>query len=370
MRFSMVALLAVLCVSFGTPTVWAQDEGAKPVPVTQAKPDDSGKAGDGEKPDAAKPEEGRKDVPADIVRPKDDGQGGSEPATEPANASPETLAVTDAPDDARDPVQRDLSAYRLRVGDTVDVVVYDHPEFSRPYPVPANGQILLHPIGKIMLRDQTIFEIEAEVRERLRTEEILTDPRVSVIVTSYSPRNVFLTGAVQAVVPLPTHKNVRILQLLAMAGGLGNPAADFSRVRIRRAADDGSAYTIDISVSDILERNDEQKNIIVFEGDYIRVPFLEAASPLSAEWVYVLGKVGSPGRIALTKGRTGFTLTKLIAMAGDFQEFANRSKVTLIRKTDTGRIRTVIDFDEIIEGERPDVDLQPDDLIYVPENFF
>ena len=119
-----------------------------------------------------------------------------------------------------------------------------------------------------------------------------------------------------------------------------------------------------------MRRNDEQKNVIVFEDDIIYVPVLQSATPLAADWVYVLGKVGAPGRHAITEGRTGFTLTKCIALAGDFQEFANRSKVTIIRKTDTGRQRFVVDFDEIIEGKRPDVDLHPDDLIYVSETFF
>lgn len=297
------------------------------------------------------------------------------PAEAEKPAETEEAAGTDAADSddgngRRDPSQRDLSAYRLRVGDTLDIQVYQHAEFSRTYTVPGNGQVSFHPIGKIDLLDQTVFEVEAEIRRRLRSEEILTDPRVSVVVVQFSPRNVFLIGAVQGTVPLPTHKNVRVLQLLAMAGGLGNPTADFSNVTIRRTAADGTSYNIEISVADILQRNDEQKNVIVFEDDIIYVPVLQSATPLSADWVYVLGKVGSPGRHAITKGRTGFTLTKCIALAGDFQEFANRSKVTIIRKTDTGRQRFIVDFDEIIEGKRPDVDLQPDDLIYVSETFF
>ena len=86
--------------------------------------------------------------------------------------------------------------------------------------------------------------------------------------------------------------------------------------------------------------------------------------------MYILGKVRNPGRHPVVHGRTSFTLTKLIALAGDFDEFANRSEVTVIRKTDTGRQRFIVDFDEIIEGKRPDVDLDADDLVYVPESFF
>ena len=249
-----------------------------------------------------------------------------------------------AQEGASDPVRRDLSAYRLRVGDTIDVVVYQHPELSRQFGVPGNGEISFPPIGKLTLLDKTVFDVEAEIAQRLRAENFLQDPRVNCIVTGYSPRVVYLIGAVQGTVELPTHKNVRILELLAMAGGLGNPTADFSRVTVRRYRPDGVAYPIEVSVADILERN--------------------------VEWVYVLGKVRSPGRHPIVRGRTGFTITKLIAMVGDFQEFAKRSSVVLIRKTGTGRTRQEIDFDAIISGDRPDVELQPDDLIFVPETFF
>ena len=275
-----------------------------------------------------------------------------------------------AQEGASDPVRRDLSAYRLRVGDTIDVVVYQHPELSRQFGVPGNGEISFPPIGKLTLLDKTVFDVEAEIAQRLRAENFLQDPRVNCIVTGYSPRVVYLIGAVQGTVELPTHKNVRILELLAMAGGLGNPTADFSRVTVRRYRPDGVAYPIEVSVADILERNVESKNIVVQEGDMIVVPRLESATPDSAEWVYVLGKVRSPGRHPIVRGRTGFTITKLIAMVGDFQEFAKRSSVVLIRKTGTGRTRQEIDFDAIISGDRPDVELQPDDLIFVPETFF
>ena len=122
-------------------------------------------------------------------------------------------------------------------------------------------------------------------------------------------------------------------------------------------------------MDDILERNQDQQNIVIFENDIIIIPRLEGATPQAADFVYVLGKVRSPGRIPLVKGRTPFTLTKLIALCGDFQEFADRTKVRIIRTTAAGRDVQTYDFDNIIEGTRPDVELKPDDLVYVKENW-
>jgi hypothetical protein len=87
-------------------------------------------------------------------------------------------------------------------------------------------------------------------------------------------------------------------------------------------------------------------------------------------YVYALGKLAAPGRYPIVEGRTGFTLSKCVALAGDFEEFAARKKVTILRQTATGRVRIFVDFDEIIEGKRPDFPLQPDDVVYVSETFF
>ncbi len=363
MRSLIMAVVAGLVATCLAPAVLAQDgTGGDPHPVPKPVVAD-------EKPpakaDDARPEAGEPAKDGDATQagePAKSGEPGAGRSKE--DAAPRAVK-------RGDPVRRDLSAYRLRVGDTFDVIVYLHEELTRlGITVPGNGEIAFPPIGKINLRDKTVFEVGAEIRLRLREEDFLTDPKVDCVITSYAPRMVYLVGAVHGTVSLPPHKNVRLLELLAMSGSLGNPLADFSRVTVKRYGPDGSSYNIDISVSDILERNVEEKNVVIFEGDYIIIRQLEEATPLSSDFVYILGKVRTPGRHPVVKGRTGFTLTKLIALAGDFDEFANRSKVTVIRKTDTGRQRFVVDFDEIIEGKRPDVDLSADDLVYVPESFF
>lgn len=93
------------------------------------------------------------------------------------------------------------------------------------------------------------------------------------------------------------------------------------------------------------------------------------AAPDAGPHVYVTGAVSAPGRIPLYEGRTPFTLVKAIAVCGDFRasgDPADRSRVTVVRLTPTGRQTTVVDFDAIIDGRRPDVVLLPDDCIYVP----
>ena len=204
----------------------------------------------------------------------------------------------------------------------------------------------------------------------MKEQKYLENPNVGCFVTKYADRKVSVIGALQTTILLPTHRNMRILELLAQTGGgFSVPDADFTQVRIRRIGNDGKPFSIEVNVEDVLQRNDETKNIVVKEGDILVVPRLQGAVPISSEWVYVLGKVGQPGRHPLVKGKTAFTLTKLVAMVGDFQEFANRSRIKVIRTTETGRQFFELDFDDIIDGEMPDFEMRADDVVYVPESF-
>jgi protein involved in polysaccharide export with SLBB domain len=273
----------------------------------------------------------------------------------------------------KDPTLRDLDAYRLRVGDKVEILVYNGSkltvETSAKLSVPGNGDVSMPPIGKIHLLDRTVFEVQEAVTAKFKDEGFLAVPNVTCVITDFEPRPVYLMGAVQGVVYLPVHRNMRILEVLAKAGTLGHVNADFTHVRVRRVGPDGKSFPFEVNVDDILERNQDQQNIVIFENDIIIVPRLDTANPNAADWVYVLGKVHGPGRQPIIKGRTAFTLTKLIAICGDFLEFADRTKVKIIRSTPTGREQYVVDFDDIIEGKLPDFEMKPDDLVYVPENW-
>ena len=270
-----------------------------------------------------------------------------------------------------DPTTRDLDAYRLRVGDEVEIVVYRLDALKLTQIVPANGDISFLPVGKVNLLGKTVFEVEETIAQRLKDGEFVTDPRVGCVVTTYAPREVPLIGAVQGMVTLPTHRNIRLLELLARAGALSTGTqADFSKVVVRRTGPDGRMIPIPVNVDDVLQSGNESQNIIIREDDLIIVPRLQAATPQSADWVYVLGSVNQPGRHPIIQGRTPFTLTKLIAIVGDFTEFADRSEVKVIRQESSGRRFVELDFDEIISGDLNDFVLQADDLIVVPERLF
>lgn len=274
-----------------------------------------------------------------------------------------------------DPTQRDLNAYRLRVEDEIEIAIHEpgafDPKLTRTFTVPANGEVSYPPIGRIQLVDRTAAEIEGVIAQRLKDENYLTNPNVGCFVTRYAVRSVSVVGALRGTVALPVQKDLRILEVVSrLEGGLDSEGADFSRVVVKRVGPDGTTYTIPVNLDAVFSKNDDQQNIVVREGDIISVPRLQhATASQAAEFVYVLGKLNQRGRVPFLRGRRPFTLMQLVAYCGDFQEFADRNRVRIIRYTETGRKSEVVDFDDILDLDRPDYDLQPDDFIYVPESF-
>ena len=81
--------------------------------------------------------------------------------------------------------------------------------------------------------------------------------------------------------------------------------------------------------------------------------------------VSVLGSVQSPGRIAFVEK---LTLVQAISNAGGLSPVAAPKRVKLTRGGPNGPETTVISVKDITEGRRQDIELQPGDIVFVPES--
>jgi len=81
--------------------------------------------------------------------------------------------------------------------------------------------------------------------------------------------------------------------------------------------------------------------------------------------VYVLGEVARPGPYPF-KGH--MTLLHAIALAGGTTKLSDNGHMQLTRKDDKGeKVLVLVDFAAIRNGDKPDVEMQPGDVIFVPE---
>jgi protein involved in polysaccharide export with SLBB domain len=143
--------------------------------------------------------------------------------------------------------------------------------------------------------------------------------------------------------------------------GLPNPIADSVKI----INDNG---TIDMDVIGSVKAAGETPGELADEIHDAYVPkyytHVDVSVTPGDRVFYVQGAVGQPGR-QIYVGQ--ITVTKAIASAGDFTDFANKRNVILTRAN--GK-RFKINCDAILSGDRPDPPVFPGDQIVVERRLY
>lgn len=87
--------------------------------------------------------------------------------------------------------------------------------------------------------------------------------------------------------------------------------------------------------------------------------------------VYVLGEVAKPGSYVLPT-EAGLTVIEAITMAGGFSQYAAPDRTRVIRKKPGGSANIPIDVSAVTKrGDKSkDIQLEPNDVVFVPESVF
>lgn len=100
----------------------------------------------------------------------------------------------------------------------------------------------------------------------------------------------------------------------------------------------------------------------VLTNPNVRVELKEANS----RRISILGQVQHPGVFPHTQC---LTVTQAISLAGGFTALAEKNQVRVTRIDRQGHRRTfVLRVEDIVEGRAADFDVEPDDVIFVPES--
>jgi polysaccharide biosynthesis/export protein len=139
-----------------------------------------------------------------------------------------------------------------------------------------SGDVVVRPDGRISLL--LLDDIEAvgltpeQLRDRVKTaaERFFEDPQVTVIVKEINSRMVYITGMVAKPGPYPLRGPLRVLQLVAMAGGLLEYADSKSIVIIRKTDTGQRGFEFNYEAMRDLQRL--AQNIELQPGDTVVVP--------------------------------------------------------------------------------------------------
>ena len=98
------------------------------------------------------------------------------------------------------------------------IVVWKNQELSVTVPVRPDGRISVPLVGEVEAARRTPAELEEILTEAF--EEFVTSPAVSVVVQEINSHRVFIMGEVNSSGTYDIIQPTRLLQALAMAGGL------------------------------------------------------------------------------------------------------------------------------------------------------
>jgi polysaccharide export outer membrane protein len=157
--------------------------------------------------------------------------------------------------------------YVIGIGDVLRVSVWKNPELDTTVPVRPDGNISLPLLGDLRALGMRPLELQRVLDEAY--ERFVTAPGTTVIVTEIHSRKVFVTGEVAEPGVFDLQPNMRLLQALAMAGGLTPYAKD--RVVVLRQVE-GGEERIEVRPSRIISGRDLDGNLLLRPGDTLVVP--------------------------------------------------------------------------------------------------
>jgi polysaccharide biosynthesis/export protein len=256
--------------------------------------------------------------------------------------------------------------YRLGPGDLIEVSVFGVDSFRHLLRVSASGQIKLPLVEPVNVAGLTAAELEQRLAAVL-DGDVIQNPQVSVFVKEYRSQPVFVLGSVRTPGQYQISQPLNLVDVLSMAGGLQQNAADEAVIQRRTVPGQNDAQApskeftvIKVNLRQLLEQADLSLNIPVQGGDVIHV---EERQPRT---VYVIGEVNRAGAFQLP-AKQDLRVTQAFAWAGGPMKTARMSQGILVRYDDKGQRQELpVDFDAIMKGKQQDFPVRPDDIIFVP----
>ncbi len=266
--------------------------------------------------------------------------------------------------------------FTIGVADLLEINVLGVADFTRELRVSRDGTIRMPFLGDLQVEGMTCRRLEDKLANLLDPEYV-KDPQVSVNIKEPRSRMFSLMGAVMKPGQYQILEPVTLVSAIAGAGGLDFAKAG-DKATIQRsygvkpvksataqvAEEDGAkpaaTYQIEVDLKKLLMAGDMSLDIPIMPGDVIGIPQRETRA------VYVIGDVTRPGSFDYPPGN-GISLSRAVALAGGPTKTSKMSKSILVRQSADGSVeRIALDIGRILKGKDPDLDLRPEDLLFVP----
>ncbi len=239
--------------------------------------------------------------------------------------------------------------YLIGPGDLLEVKVYGSDDLNDSVRVNSFGMVSYPLLGEVELGGLSTSQAEGKL-EGLLGEKYIRDPHVTVFIKEYRSKSVAVLGAVKNPGNFELLKKGRLIDALALAGGLSNTAS-----KVIYVARTGHDELTEIDLEKVEKGDLELLNMPIQVGDTIYVP--------ESGIYYVNGAVRRPGQFPITPG---VTFSQAIQIAGGLR--SGSQNVRLVRY-ENGRPNVIpVDIKAIESGAEQDIPLEDRDIVIVGQN--
>jgi len=235
--------------------------------------------------------------------------------------------------------------YRLGAGDLLKIVVFDHEELSVDARISQTGNITFPLVGQVPVAGLSTRDAELLLAQHLMDGGFVKQPQVSVLVSEYQSQKVSVMGQVTKAGQYPLDASKKVMDVLAMAGGILNDTAAEDATLVRA---DGSRVAIDLQK---LFDGDPAMNLVVHDGDTVFVRH--------APQFYIYGEVQHPGEYRLARNTT---ISQAISIGGGLTPRGTQRGAIVKRLDAEGKERKYSVSEEDV--------LQPNDVLLIKASLF
>ena len=163
-------------------------------------------------------------------------------------------------------VRPEEGGYTINGGDQLQIEVWQNAQLTRQVRVRPDGKITLPLVNDVVAAGDTVPQFQKRLTERLKT--YLKDPVVSITVTNFSQKQIFIQGQVRTSAAFNYTGDMYLLQAITVAGGT-TPFSEGCAVVVRRKGDEFVRY--DVELEPVLMGKDLKQNIPLQPGDVVTV---------------------------------------------------------------------------------------------------
>jgi polysaccharide export outer membrane protein len=236
----------------------------------------------------------------------------------------------------------------LGPGDVVKASVYGSPDLAVETRVSEGGSLTFPLLGEVQVGGLTTQQAEKKIGGLLEKGGYLKKAQVNLLITTLASQQVSVLGQVNRPGRYPVEGKRKVLDLLAIAGGVNAEGSDMvTLVRTRN----GSTTRETIDIVDMVRKGELNRDYEVAGGDII---FVERAPR-----AYITGEVQRPGPFRIERA---MTVQQALSAGGGLTPRGTQRGVRITRKDAGGMTKTM-------EVKNDDL-VQMDDVITVKESWF